>query len=137
MSDKTLFTIGFSSGLLDKLSKEKIIDWCKVDPADRASLLAQMVQPSFDEDDSVFALIANEFSSIEMVDSALSTSLHCRSWSGSEAGMWQKLVDNLNTVASRTKLPGLKKWIEKQIPTIEEFRKRAKIHEDEEKVRRF
>ncbi|KKW29710.1 MAG: hypothetical protein UY72_C0035G0010 [Candidatus Uhrbacteria bacterium GW2011_GWD2_52_7] len=132
-----MFAIGFESGILERLPKDKIIAWCRLDPENRVPHIAHMVEPRFDEDDSLFALLVNEFFDVESVSSSLSSNMHSRSWSGSEANMWHQLFMNLKNASEKTKLPALKRWIDEQIPSVVELEKRAKVQEDEARIRGF
>lgn len=135
--DQALFAIGFSSGLLEKLPAQKILEWCEEDPEERASLVAHLIGPDFGQDTSLFAQLADKYHSINGVSSSLSATLFSRSWSGSESAMWSALADRLEEAAARTKLPGLKAWIEGEIPSVKRQQERAKKREEEEKVRGF
>lgn len=133
----TLFAIGFSSGVFEKLPKDKIVDWCRIDPSERAALIAHMTGADFGDDTSLFSRIADQFGKNDSVSSSLSASLHTRGWSGSEAEMWRKLAEQLKQAMENTKLLGLKDWIARELPTIEDAVRRATKKEEERRLRGY
>lgn len=129
------FVVGFPEGLLDTMNHTAIQRWVAVDPASRASLLAEVVSMSL-EDSSLSAVLINSYSHIEDVSTAFYSRAVSGSWSGPASAHRAGQANHMRTVAKASSLPGLRKWILKVAGDLDHMSAQYRIREEERDLRR-
>ena len=131
-----LFSIGFPSGVLDRLPKEHILAWISEDPASRADIVGKLVAMDFSPA-SLASTILDRFGSNRSVGGALFSAYVSGGWMGPGSVHWQQLADSLFTATKTHPSANVKRWAKKAITDLMKMSERDKNREAEQELRGF
>jgi hypothetical protein len=134
--DVRLFIIGFPRGVVEQLPRNALVEWAACEVPHRPCLLARLTTPDFSRDASLAAQLANIYADDTDVSSALFAESMSGVYRGSSADHWTRKADSLQEAASKTQLPGLRRWAMQAAGWFREMAERDRIREEENKVLR-
>jgi hypothetical protein len=109
-SEGYLFTLGFQNDIIDQVPQDKVLAWVRQNPELRASLLARIIKLDFANDDSLAAILINEYGHFEEVGRAFSAAYGSGTWGGTWASWYNSRAKFLAQVAKSSTLPKLREW---------------------------
>lgn len=134
--DAYMFSIGFPRGVVERLPPEQIIAWVDTDPDERASMVAKLASKNFANDDTLASRLVGTYGDRHDVASAFFSEYVSGSWSGPSSAHWEQLSTSIDEVASRTKLPKLRRWAADAARSLRQMAERDRQREEEEELRR-
>ena len=130
------FSIGFPKALVQKLPSTPIMQWVEEDPSERASVLAHLLAPTFATDEDLDSQLVERYGSDRDVRSGLFASLVSGAAWGSIADKWQGLARELEGIAERTGLPGVRTWAREARQSLLEMEGHERGREADDAIRR-
>jgi len=96
--------------------------------------LARLTTPDYSRDDSLAAQLANIYADDSDVCSALFAELMSGTHMGSSAEHWGGKAHSLQENASKTQLPGLRRWAMQAAASFREMAERDRVREAEKQL---
>ena len=128
------FVVGFPDGFVDRMGHSAVIEWVAVDPVTRASVMADLVAKSYD-DDTLAGKLIEQYGADDDVASAFHSKLVSGPWVGSSADHWASIATGMRVVAQRARGSGLRRWATRGAEILEQMSARDRVREEEERLR--
>jgi hypothetical protein len=129
------FVIGFPHGLLDRMSPDEVGSWISENPNERASIVSRLTSMDMSTDETLASRLLGEHGDNERVASAFFSAYVSGTWCGPVSSHWDQLAEALQTVASRTRLPKLRRWASDSAHSLRMMADRDRQREEEEELR--
>jgi hypothetical protein len=131
------FSIGFPRHVLERLPRDRVLEWIAAAPGTRAVLVADMMARDFG-DNSLAAAILDRWNGIpEVAQRFFSSFVFADWWSGDASVHWETLALRVEQIGAASAKRGVRRWA---IDAARELRSMAdadRRREAEEKLRRF
>ncbi len=127
-----LFT-NFPKGLVDRFPRDRVLSWLG-DSLERAMVLVPLVAPTFDDDDSLAAILADRYGDRQDLSRGLLWNLCGELSSQLRSQHWADHATRLEGVARTTGREGLRRWATR---AAEDCREQAAIYRVEEEEERL
>lgn len=134
--DAYMFSIGFPRGVLERVPAEDVIAWIDENPNERAAMVAKLASKNFSTDETLAARVLGVYGDSEDVANAFFAEYVSGSWSGPASAHWEHLAEAVDAVATRTKLPKLRRWATDAARDLRRMAERDRQREEEEDLRR-
>jgi hypothetical protein len=132
--DTALFAIGFPHGIVDQLPRAAVLEWASHEVPSRPCLIARITTADYSRDDSLASQLANNYANDADVSSALFAECMSGMHMGSSADHWARKAFSLQQTASKTQLPGLRRWATQAAASFMEMAERDRVREAEKEL---
>ena len=127
------FVTNLPSGLVDRFPRDLVLGWSAVSP-DRPLLLAQLTAPTFGDDQSLAASLADKHGHRDDVSRVLFGQLIGRAAYDGSSGGWAERAANLEKAALSTARSGLRRWASRAAEECRELELLYRIQEEEGRI---
>ena len=103
----------------------------------RASIVARLASTNFANDDTLASRIVGAYGDRDDVASAFLSEYVSGGWSGPASAHWVQLATSIEEVATRTKLPKLRRWAADAARGLRQMAERDRQREEEEDIRGY
>lgn len=130
------FVIGFPQHVLGRMPRARVLDWIAEKPKVRAPLIARITAKDF-SDESLAAAILEVAGTQEEVRSRFFSALTTGIWYGNASEHWSRLAGEMEVVAKRTVVAGLRRFASFAATELRRMAKQDQGREAEEEIRPF
>ncbi len=129
------FSIGFPRGVLERAPPDDVVTWIAGEPLERAAMIARLTSKDMSTDETLAARVLADYGDDDGVANAFFSEYVSGSWTGPASSHWTKLAEALDAIASRTKLPKLRRWAADSARSLRRMAERDHQREEEEALR--
>jgi hypothetical protein len=130
------FSIGFPRGILERMPSKDVTEWIAENPEERTITAARLSNNDLSTDETLSSRLLGEYGDSDRVASVFFAHYVSGSWSGSASSHWDELAKSLEAVATRTKLPKLRRWASSSASSLRKMAERDRQREEEDHLHR-
>jgi hypothetical protein len=132
--DAPRFTIGFPSGVLERLPHEDVLAWVAVAPDPRALLVAKLVAKNLATGSLGEKLLAAHVR-LASLGNVYFSEWVSGGWWGPASAHWLSTSEQLKVIATNTKEPAVADWARHAAESFRQMAERERKREEEEQIR--
>ena len=102
---------------------------------ERAAMIARLTSKDMSTDETLAARVLADYGDDDGEANAFFSEYVSGSWTGPASSHWTKLAEALDAIASRTKLPKLRRWAADSARSLRRMAERDHQREEEEALR--